>query len=336
MSSFNIPEFPLSRCNEKEAMLDYIELSNMNCLELIEKKSWKSRSDLPEDAIIDYVIKKNNVGSKSSNFFHWQTRISCDSNTAPSPIRAWYDEKLRKNIEGSIFYKDSHASALTMRGYIPSQFRPSAAKAVYQLFDARKIYDPCGGWGDRLSGALASNSDFYYCRDVNPMVFAGYALQQKNYESNLQVAFEYKGSEIDCPQEGYFDLVFTSPPYWKVEKYQGANQSYLMYKKFNCWMKSFLLPMVKNSWMSLQHGGTMMLNISDCYANHTYNKICIPLIDYAVNNLPNCYLSGIIGYEISSRKKSGVNAEPVIVFRKGNSSSLTELLPESRQAELNL
>jgi len=336
MSSLSIPKFPFSRCSEKEAMRDYVELTNMNCLELIEKQPWKSRSELPEEAIFNYVIKKNNIGNKSSNFFHWQARVSCDSNTAPSPIRAWYDEKLRKNIESSVYYKQSHSSALTMRGYVPSQFRPSAAKAVYQLFNAKKIYDPCGGWGDRLCGALASNSIFYYCRDVNPMVFSGYSLQQKNYASGVQTAFEYKGSEVDCPKEGYFDLVFTSPPYWKVEKYQGSKQSYLLYKKFDSWMQSFLLPMMTNAWLSLQDGGTMIMNISDCYANHTYNKICEPLIDYAISNLPDCYLMGIIGYEISKRKKNGVNAEPMIVFRKGNSASFAELLPESKQTELDI
>lgn len=329
-----IPKFPLTRCTEKEAMQDYVELCNNSFTHLIEKKSWKSRSEIPEKFIYDYVVGKSNVGNKSSNFFHWQARVSCDSNTAPSPVRAWYDEKLRKNIESSVYYQSSHKSALTMRGYVPSQFRPSAAKALYEIFRADKIYDPCGGWGDRLSGALASNCSFYYCRDVNPMVFTGYALQQQSYPSKAVSAFEYKGSEIDCPQEDFFDFVFTSPPYWKVEKYHGANQSYLLYKKFDCWMECFLLPMVKNAWLSLQHGGKMILNISDCYANHTYNKICGPLIEYATAELPHCYLSGVIGYEITSRKRDGVDAEPMLIFSKGNSAPLNEILPESKQTEL--
>jgi hypothetical protein len=54
MSSFNIPEFPLSRCNEKEAMLDYIELSNMNCLEL-------KKIMLAAKAVIFFIGKRGSV-----------------------------------------------------------------------------------------------------------------------------------------------------------------------------------------------------------------------------------------------------------------------------------
>ena len=329
-----IPDYPFTKPSELDAYKDWENLLNKSFLNLLEKKEWKSRSVINEKYCFDYLITKSNIGNKSSNVFHWQSRMACDSLTAPSPIRAWYDRKLRKNIENSIYYKDSHKSALSMRGYIASQFRPSAAKSIYELFDSRKIYDPCGGWGDRLSGALASDCDVYYCRDVNPMVFSGYALQQQVYKSNTRVSFEYKGSEIDCPKENYFDLVFTSPPYYKVEKYQGNLQSHIKFKKFDDWLHGFLFPMLHYSWLSLKDNGVMAINISDCYANHTYNRICMPMIKYCLKELPKCNLVGVIGYEITSRKKGGVNAEPVIIFSKKESFDLKSLMPKNRQRKL--
>lgn len=330
------PKYPIQKPTETDGYLDYEQLQTTSFKDLLIKKKWKSRSIIDESFCYEYVIGKSNIGNKSSNCFHWQARMSCDSLTAPSPIRAWYDRKLRKNIENSIYYKDSHKSALTMRGYIASQFRPSSAKALYELFNAKKIYDPCGGWGDRLSGALASDCEIYYCRDVNPIVFSGYALQQQTYQSNTKCYFEYKGSEIDCPKENYFDFVFTSPPYFKVEKYQGDLQSHKKYKKFDEWLEGFLYPMLNNAWLSLSENGVMAINISDCYANHTYNRICMPMIEYCLTELPMCNLSGVIGYEITSRKKGGVNAEPIIIFSKNKQLDLKKLLPKDIQMELFL
>lgn len=315
-------------------MLDYSKLQSFDAKVLLTEKQWKSRSVIDESRCLPFVIARNTVGSKASNFFHWQTRVACDSLTAPSPIRAWYDQKLRKNIENSIYYKDSHQSALTMRGYVPSQFRPSAAKCLYSLFNANRIYDPCGGWGDRLAAAMSVDAELYYCRDVNPMVFTGYALQQQSLPTKTSLSFEYRGSETDCPEKDYFDFIFTSPPYYKVEKYQGDLQSH-KHKKFDGWMSQFLFKMVTFAWESLQDGGVMAINISDCYANHTYNRICQPLIDYCLSNLENCSIQGVIGYEIASRKKNGVNAEPILFFSKGGKQIDWNKLSQFGQKQLN-
>ena len=60
----------------------------------------------------------------------------------------------------------------------------------------------------------------------------------------------------------------------------------------------------------------MAINISDCYADHTQNFICMPAIEFARNLLPDCEFLGVIGYEIAKRKKDGPNAEPIIMLRK--------------------
>jgi hypothetical protein len=322
----NIPDFPLKRCSEAEALDSWDTLVSFDTTPLIKNLPWTSRSDIDPKYVEDFLITKSNLGNSASDFFHWQARIACNSLTAPSPIRAWFDPKLRKNIEGSVYYKDSHKSALTMRGYVPSQFRPSAAKALIDKLGSTIIYDPCGGWGDRLAGAMASScAEEYFCRDVNPLVFTGYALQKLTYETRAtpsffhkktEVNFEMVGAEVDCPKEDYFDLVFTSPPYYKIEKYEGKDQSWLKYKGFDQWMDKFLFPMLVKSWKSLKTGGIMALNISDCYADHTKNMICMPAIEFAKNLLPDCEVMGVIGYEIAKRKKDGPNAEPIIMLRK--------------------
>mgnify|MGYP003637815301 FL=1 len=96
-----IPSYPLTKPKESDAYEDWEKLLNTSFVNLFEHKPWKSRSVIDDDYCYDYIIKKSNIGNKSSNTFHWQARMACDSLTAPSPIRAWYDRKLRKNIENS-------------------------------------------------------------------------------------------------------------------------------------------------------------------------------------------------------------------------------------------
>ena len=335
----NIPDFPLKRCTEGEALDSYDNLVSFDTTPLIKNQPWTSRSEIDPEYLTDFLITRSTLGNTASDFFHWQARVACNSLNAPSPIRAWFDPKLRKNIEGSVYYKDSHKSALTMRGYVPSQFRPSAAKALIDKLGSELIYDPCGGWRDRLAGAMASRSaKEYFCRDVNPLVFAGYSLQKMTYETRAtpsffhnktEVSFEMTGAEINCPKEEYFDLVFTSPPYYKIEKYEGKDQSWLKYKGFNKWLEDFLFIMITNAWDSLKAGGIMALNVSDCYADHKQNIICMPVIKYAESLLENCEVMGVIGYEIAKRKKDGPNAEPIIMLRKkfwDNETTLEQLM----------
>jgi len=156
----------------------------------------------------------------------------------------------------------------------------------------------------------------YHCRDTNPLVIAADAAMQQMYQHTKEVSFDSRGSEID-PPEGYFDLVLTSPPYWKVEKYQGEKSSYKLFKKFDDWMEGFLFPMVDNSLLALNKNGVLALNVSDVYANHTYNRIVAPILAKYDHLEPK-----VMGYKMAKRvgsksMKDGVFAEPIIVIRKG-------------------
>jgi hypothetical protein len=307
-----IPNFPIAKPTLEQALNSFKELNDLKLS--IKKGKWFSRSYMTGKE----YIPRNLKGNKASDYFHWAARMSCDSNNSPSPIRSWYSKKFRKGLEKSIYYKDNPARALALRKYIPSQFRPSAGKALVEFFNSKRWYDPCGGWGDRLLAAQSCGVE-YYCREMNPLVIAGYVAQQQLFGGNI--SFEYKGAEEDCPRENYFDLVFTSPPYWKAEKYHGKEQSYLKYKKFDEWVEKFLLPMLENSWDSLCDNGVMAINACDIYANHTYNEICKPINDFIISKNSEVKL---LGYEMGKRVNSKSNkkevfCEPIIIGVKNES-----------------
>lgn len=307
--------FPLKPPSDQESFEDYNLLKSFDPCSLINNGKWFSRSDFDDSFKKNVYIGTNKLGLKASNRHHWYARMACDSINSPSPIRSWYQVKHRKTLENSKFFKDNPKTALALRKYIASQFRPTAAMAIYSLFNAKKVYDPCGGWGDRLIAAMAMNID-YTCREVNPLVIAGYAAMEQMYEHTGLLNFEYEGSEVNVP-DGKFDLIFTSPPYWKVEKYQGEKSSHALYKKFEDWLDNFLLKTLSNCWQALDVGGHMVINVSDVYANHTYNKIVGPVLEKFSVHKP-----WVMGYQMAKRVNSkslqeGVFCEPIIVVKKG-------------------
>lgn len=324
----NIPcKLPIDCPTDDQALLDYKNLCSI--LPRVKRQQWESRS-IGIDKIHDFVLPIDRTGTISSNRFHFNSRMACDSLNSPSVIRSWYIKKFRKSLESSIFYAKSPKTALALRKYIPCQFRPASAKTIYKAFNAKKVYDPCMGWGDRLSAALASGVEFYYGRDVNPFLFGGYSEQVKRLESTCDASFEMIGAEISCPEKDYFDLVFTSPPYYKIEKYAGEMQSHRIYKGIDNWLNKFLFPMAKNSLDSIKINGYVAINISDVYADHKNNEICLPLINY-IKKIGGEYI-GAIGYELGKRinsnnKKSQQSgfAEPILIFSKTKNKNLNDI-----------
>lgn len=305
-------KFPIAPATDNEALADFVELQNFNPNSILRSGDWFSRSEFDESHKKPIYIDTSRIGLVASDRHHWAARMACDSLASPSPIRSWYQTKHRATLENCKFYENNPKTALALRKYIASQFRPTAALAVYKLFNATSVYDPCGGWGDRMVAAMASNL-FYHCRDVNPLVLAGYASMQYMYGGN--VSFEYQQSELNAP-DGTYDLVFTSPPYWKVEKYQGDLSSFKQYPKFEDWLENFLFAMLDNCLSVLRPNGHMVINVSDVYANHTYNRIVQPVLEYLKDKKPY-----VMGYRMAKRVNSkslssGIFCEPMIVVKK--------------------
>ena len=210
-----------------------------------------------------------------------------------------------------------------MRKYIASQFRPSAAKAIYDLFEAKNILDFSAGWGDRLCGFLASDAVSYTGVDPNKEAVSKYCdmIDQFGAEEDVTI-FNDCAEDVDY-EDRKFDLVFTSPPYFDLERYTSeSNQSWKRYKKLNDWLELFLFASINKAWNHLEKNGYLILNISDVYTHHTVNKICDPMNDF-INNLKGAEYVGCYGYQMMKRPnsktlkgKSGKFAEPVWIWKK--------------------
>jgi tRNA1(Val) A37 N6-methylase TrmN6 len=327
---------PYQKIDLQDVIDDTHNLIKLDSQSLFDDSEWFTRYDY-KYPISNKLIKICKVGNKSSNYFHQKNRWKCDSINSPSPERTWQTEKFRLTLLNGLWTLNINEinnttlkSCIALRKYIASQFRPSAAKAIYDYFEAENVLDFSSGWGDRLSGFFASDKTKHYCGvDPNDNLTDGYSSQYNQYMDirkydNLSKKYE----QHTCPFEDlkldyteYFDLVFTSPPYFRVERYtQNKNQSWKRYKKIDEWLEHFLFSSLKKSWNTLKVGGHMAINISDVYMNHTINKICDPMNDFIKDNLGGKNFQ-TIGYQMGKRPnsksdKGGLFCEPIWIWQK--------------------
>lgn len=322
-------ELPLEDISLADAERDFQNLKDLNGLSLLKTGDLYSRYDYKYKLSNTY-IGASNIGNKSSNHFHQYNRWLCDSINSPSPYRTWTTPKFLDTLLNCLWtLKFDHISmevlrsAIALRKYIASQFRPSAAKAIYELYNSKDVLDFSSGWGDRLNGFLScENTESYLGLDPNERLVEGYAKQESLYNSGKKV-------EMICtPAETFdfigrsFDTIFTSPPYFNIEKYtQESNQSYKRYRKLDNWLNEFLFKVIGNSWKCLRSGGHLIINISDVYSNHTINKICDPMNDY-ISTLEGAICKDALGLRMAKRpnsnavKQDGVFVEPIWVWEK--------------------
>jgi len=313
---------------------DYKILLNLDTSKLIVNGEWGAKFDYKQPLTPMY-IDNSRVGNESSDFFHQTERWKCDATGYPSPAKTWATEQFRLTLFKAVFslnVKEINPTILRnmiiLRKYIASQFRPSAAKAIYDYFKPESVLDLSMGWGDRLAGASAAESVKEYVGiDPNINLFNNYYNQIKTY-SNINTLKKHYDLRLGCAEDenlvidGDFDMIFTSPPYYDKEKYdQSPDQSYIKYKAFDSWMNNFLYKAIDLRSNSLKSGGYLILNISDIYTRKKHYQICDMMNDHILNMGSYEYV-GCWGLKMPKRpmskssKNIGVYGEPIWIHRK--------------------
>lgn len=313
---------------------DFNELIALDTNKIICEGEWVSKFNYKYPFINKY-INTSNVGNIVSDYFHQKERWKCDATGYPSPERTWYNEKFRLTLFKALFslkVKEINPTIfrniIGLRKYIAAQFRPSAAKAIYDYFKSETVLDFSMGWGDRIAGAFASNYVKKYVGiDPNLNLFDGYYKQINTYESIKKTNKEFSfivgcAEDENIKHNELFDLIFTSPPYYDKEKYDmSQNQSYVKYKSFDSWLNNFLYKTINIRTQSLKSGGFLVINISDIYTRKKLYNICDNMNDYIKNTKEFEYV-GAIGLRMPKRPMSisfetnGVYCEPIWIWQK--------------------
>jgi len=322
---------PYPDLTEKKAWKDFQKLKGMKWNEIMVEGEWYAREGTEYTYNLNYeekqlYFRRLNAGNISSNYFQIENRWSVDGSVSPGPKRTWENHKFMTTLMGSAYSlkmpkitKNILRTMIGLRKYICSQFKPNVAKIIYDMFKSETILDFSMGWGDRLAGFYASEHGKHYVgvdprKENHPI----YKEQSEFYQKHLGFFEHDRKSDFHCsPAEdfdftqydNYFDMVFTSPPYFSVERYSyDDTQSWVRYKDINDWNKDFLQSTLGNLWGSIKSGGYLLVNISDVYTNSKWStergwlEICNPMNDY-LSKLGE--YQGCIGMELAKRPNSG-------------------------------
>ena len=329
--NINLPYRDIILANVKD---DYLALKNNIDTNLFKQGKWVNKFNY-KYPYIDYYIDLSNVGNKASDYFHQVERWKCDATGYPSPQKTWETERFRLTLFKALFslkVKEINPTVLrnliSLRKYIAAQFRPSAAKTIYEVYKPETVLDFSMGWGDRLLAAHASRYVKRYVGiDPNINLFEGYNKQVRTYDC---IWGKIKEFELHCGRAedenlqlgDQFDMIFTSPPYFDKEKYdQSEQQSYKMYKGFDSWMKNFLCKAIEIHSKSLKSGGHLIINVSDIYTRKKLYPICDGMNDFIASIGQYDYV-GAIGLRMPKRPMSissdtvGIYGEPIWVWKK--------------------
>ncbi len=255
----------------------YVERIMLGCVDKLEYRV-PTRAEavadfrrLRESYPIDPPEGANTVGKTASDFFTLKYRVDCPYQHKNGTYAAKVTSPLLINTIINYWKnrKPSEQFIKKISGYIPNEFRPKYVKDLVHTLSKKsntqikKVFNPTGGWGARLIGAMATEDiECYGETDPNPFIYhekfnmiAEYG-DQKN--SSLQVTSlsippteqqeDVKGIQVDhrCnektkkyylfnqpiedlaesqlrPNGEGYDLVFYSPPYFDKEQYQDVS-----------------------------------------------------------------------------------------------------------------
>ncbi len=162
-----------------------------------------------------------------------------------------------------------------------NQFRPIVAKWLYCYLKPKTILDFSSGWGGRCLAAMSLGIP-YIGFDANKKLKSSYSKMLKTVGPDADVKMTFQPSETIDFSKYTYDLVFTSPPYFMLEEYEGMPA----YDKKQGFLDAFFVPVLKGVWTHLSTGGHLALNMPEemyhsvkhCLPRLT-KKIKMPLMD---------------------------------------------------------
>ena len=154
--------------------------------------------------------------------------------------RTFYLKKQIKNISDYELLRGFKISGLHY-GY--SHMSPFYIKKFIQDYSIKSIYDPFGGWGQRLLGTgdmsyIYNDIDFRSCEGVRNII--------KDFNLQNKIVYNKDASKF-TPEEDY-EAVFTCSPYFNLEKYDNLGITNTNnYEEFLAFWRDVISHSLKNS-----------------------------------------------------------------------------------------
>lgn len=226
------------------------------------------------------LARPSTVGLKLANAYSpaiWLGKVR-----GKSPLECFADDPtLRRGLERAPSMWPSRPcwnaaairslAGLLNRGRL-SNFRPTVARAILDRYSERgaSVLDFSAGYGGRLLGALSLDRRYL---GIEPSSLQAKSLRHLVRDTagrrsgTAEIVEDAAEEVLTTLPAGRTDLVFTSPPYYNLEKYAfETTQSWIRYPSFGRWLEGFAAVCVEQSHRVLRRGGHLILNLSNTRA----------------------------------------------------------------------
>ncbi len=282
-------------------------------------------NDVKKILLEDNELQQVMLGLGICNVFHphmWDVR--CRNQKTPKEVfldKGLFKRAIRKRLNMS----DSKLGIFNVRKGLKvfsgvqavSNFRPTIARYIYETYceGGATVLDPCMGYGGRLLGSIVSSTVCAY-HGVDPCV--------KTHDGNCRLDGELNNTHhnkfFNVPFEDFtttkrYDFIFTSPPYFDLEKYSDEpTQSYLRYPEYEEWVKGFLQPLIEKSFAYLKEGKSFAINVHGENLIKEIKQLC-EAQGFILENTLHMRLSRMPGRGIN-KNKIKFKTEPIFIWRK--------------------
>lgn len=240
----------LRSITKEEAENDYEKLSDIDCKDI-------NQNSLVGNKAMDYFFFANRLRTKGMRGISFPEWLKTDEYKKP-----YYMSLIKKSMEaGNTLVKAKYGAFRLYSGSgTISAFKPIIARKLFCDYKPKTILDFSAGWGGRCLGAMSLDMN-YIGFDTNTRLKSAYKGMIDLYptDGTIKIIFQ-DSSKVDYSKYDY-DMVFTSPPYFKktrpTERYEGM-PDYEDREDFNA---RFLFPVIENTYKHLKTGGVYALNV---------------------------------------------------------------------------
>jgi len=178
--------------------------------------------------------------------------------------------------------------------------KPLNCMEIYKKYNAKRVLNFCAGWGGSTIAAAALKLDAFYGIEINQDLKEPYEkmveyLKIKSPDTKIDIRIE-DALETDYSTMCY-DLVFSSPPYYALEKYP-YNHTYASKREMD---DQFYKPIFEKTYNGLQEGGHYVINV----CREVYENVLINLLGEADESFP-----------LKKSKRQNNHVEMIYVWKK--------------------
>jgi 16S rRNA G966 N2-methylase RsmD len=179
--------------------------------------------------------------------------------------------------------------------------RPIVYMEIYTKYQPTAVLDFCAGWGGAAVACSALNIPHYIGIEINTSLCEpyNYLIDYLKTKTNCNINMIFEDALTVDYSKLYYDMVFTSPPYYFIQKYEN-NIEYVNKQEMNT---QFYKPIFSKVYDGLQPGGYFIINV----CSEVYERVLIELFGQADEIYP---------YKKSQRQNK--YSEMVYMWRKNN------------------